>query len=117
MLLRWTGNGMFAINGPALVLERELNADMNLQVTYRTTTKPSAPLRMSFSGVAVDVASVVAADGKWNRIRIPLKCFRAAGANLAAVKQPFALSSEAGTEITVSDVRLATDPAGAVCPD
>lgn len=116
MLLKWAGNGTIAINGPVLVLQRELNADMNLQVTYRAEAKPKSHLRLSFGGAAVEVAPVIAADGTWHQIRVPLKCFKAAGADLAAVKQPFALSSEAGTAITIADVRLATDPAGAACP-
>ena len=117
MRLSWSGDGSVAINGPALSLERETNAELNLQITYRLDAKPAGPLRLSLGGGSVDIASALTADNHWNMVRVPLKCFRAAGADVLSVQSPFALQSGAGTSVAIADIRLATDPAGTVCPN
>jgi beta-glucosidase len=114
--LAWSTAGEAAISGPAFALERETNADLNLQITYRMDTSPTGPLKLLMGSGSVDIAKAIVANGQWNVLRVPLKCMRDHGAAMTAMAKPFALASGAGTTITLSDIRLATDPAGAVCP-
>ncbi len=117
MLLNWKATGTATITGPALTLERETNAELNLQVTYRLSGNGGGAVGLTLGGGRVNIAPALKADGKWQMIRVPLKCFRDHGASMASVTNPFTLTGEAGLSIAIADVRLATDPAGTVCPE
>ncbi|WP_067732562.1 glycoside hydrolase family 3 protein [Novosphingobium naphthalenivorans] len=110
------GSGTASILGPNLKLERESNADMNVEVTYRLDTPPKAPVTLALGSGAVRIDEVLAPEGKWATLRIPLKCFAGHGTYLGGISRPFTLSAEAPFAITISGMQLATDPAGAVCP-
>lgn len=114
--LAWRGAGTARIGGQTLSLERETNGDLNLQVTYRVTAAPAGPVRLALGTGSVDVAPVLDRGAGWHVLRVPLKCFRDRGATMAQVPTPFALTAAAPFTIAISDIRLATDPAGAVCP-
>jgi beta-glucosidase len=116
MRLAWTGAGAATIAGPALDLTRETNGDLNLQITYRLDTAPTGPVALALGGGTVDVAGVLDRAPGWHVLRIPLKCFRSHGAAVDKVSAPFGLQASAPLTLSLSDVRLATDPAGAVCP-
>jgi beta-glucosidase len=47
--------------------------------------------------------------GQWARVGVPLKCFRAAGADMHRIDRPFVLASEAKTVLAVTRVALGTD--------
>lgn len=112
----WTQAGTARITGPELALVREVNGDLNLQITYRTIKAPAGPAMLSLGGGKVDIGPIISATSGWQVLRVPLKCFRDKGANMAAVTEPMALTATAPFSIAISDLRLATDPAGAVCP-
>ncbi|MEG3088911.1 glycoside hydrolase family 3 protein [Sphingomonas sp. PB4P5] len=114
--LAWTGAGAARIRGPELALVREVNADLNLQLTYRTVKPPIGPVMLSLGGGKVDIAPILAKASGWQVLRVPLKCFRDKGAAMDTVTEPFALTASAPFAITIADLRLATDPADAVCP-
>ena len=114
--LAWSQAGEAAITGPAIALERETNADLNLQFSYKLEALPAGPLKLLMGSGWVALDKVVKADGQWHELRVPLKCLRDAGAAMNALAKPFALNGQAGAAIALSDIRLATDPAGAVCP-
>jgi beta-glucosidase len=114
--LNWTGKGTARIAGPDLALTRETNGDLNLQVTYRVVTAPTGAVGLALGGGRVNVTPVLNKSAGWHIMRVPLKCFRAAGATVEKVATPFALDASAPFTIAISDVRLATDPAGAICP-
>ncbi|MDE1917508.1 MAG: glycoside hydrolase family 3 C-terminal domain-containing protein [Sphingomonadales bacterium] len=114
MALSWAAKATAAITGPSINLERETNGDLNLQITYRLTQ--ATPLTLTMGDAAVPLQRVLKADGQWHDLRVPLKCFRDRGAAMGALTRPFALSGEAGAAITLSDLHLATDTTGTVCP-
>ena len=116
MQLQWSGAGKARITGPELALVRETNADMNVQVAYRVVQAPTGPVTLTLGGGSVTVTDALDRSVGWHVMRIPLKCLRDAGANMEKVTEPFALSAAAPFAIAISDVRLATDPAGSVCP-
>jgi beta-glucosidase len=114
--LAWKGKGTAKITGPDLALTRETNGDLNLQVTYRVSKAATGPVGLALGGGRVNVASLLDKSAGWHVIRVPLKCFRDAGATVDKVSSPFALDATAPFTVAISDVRLATDPAGATCP-
>jgi len=109
--LAWTGAGTARVTGPALNLERETNADLNLQVTYRV--ERAGPVTLAMGSGRVTPAWKA---GGWQVLRVPLKCFRDAGAAVASVAEPVAFAASGPATLVISDLRLATDPEGAVCP-
>ncbi|WP_231568167.1 glycoside hydrolase family 3 protein [Novosphingobium malaysiense] len=112
----FTSAGKASILGPNLTLERESNADMNVEVTYRVDAQAQAPVTLALGSGAVRIDKSLADQGQWAKLRIPLKCFAEHGTYLGGISQPFTLSADAPFTITISDMHLATDPAGAVCP-
>lgn len=115
--LAWSGAGDAFVLGPPLKLERESNADMNLQLTYRVDKAATGPVTLSLGDGRVRIDDAMGAAGSWSSLRIPLKCLAAHGADLSAITRPFGITAVGAFTIAISDLRLATDPAGAVCPD
>jgi beta-glucosidase len=116
----WTGasNATVRIAGPGVDLTRETNADLLLQMTYRVSTASTAPATLAFAGGRINAATLFAAAGpEWRTVRVPLKCFRDKGGDVAKVSEVFAVASAAPLTFAVADLRLVTDPAGAVCPN
>jgi beta-glucosidase len=98
-------------------LSFQTNAEMGLLIDYRVDARPSAPVALSIGAGRLDVTPVLgAAAGEWRSLKVPLKCFQAAGTDVTQVVEPFALSTAGTLTITLRGVRLTTDPAGAVCP-
>ncbi|WP_277979889.1 glycoside hydrolase family 3 protein [Sphingomonas phyllosphaerae] len=114
--LSWRGAGSARITGPALSLVRETNADLNLQISYRVDRAATGPVSLALGGGKVDVARALDSSAGWHVLRVPLKCFRTAGATMESVDTPMALGATAPFAVAIADIRLATDPAGAVCP-
>ncbi|MDB5455308.1 MAG: 1,4-beta-D-glucan glucohydrolase [Caulobacter sp.] len=117
----------FRGEGPATValvgdkplnLSFQTNADLALVVDYRVDAKPSAPVTLALGDGRVDATALLAAAplGEWRSLKTSLKCFRDAGADVAKVTEPFALTTAGTLTLTLKTARLTTDPAGAVCP-
>ncbi|PAX06747.1 glycoside hydrolase family 3 protein [Sphingomonas lenta] len=104
------------ITGPALDLTRETNADLLLQMQYRVDRAPGGPVRLGLGSGSVDARSIFAAGSGWRTVRVPLKCFRDAGTDVAKVDSPIAITATGPFSVAIADLRLATDPEGAVCP-
>ncbi|HEX8445949.1 MAG TPA: glycoside hydrolase family 3 N-terminal domain-containing protein [Sphingomonas sp.] len=120
--LRWEGRpGAVRITGPTLDLTRETNAELLLQMTYRVDRPAAGAVRMSMGqGGAVNAASLFAAGAAgaagWRTVRVPLKCFKDAGAEMAKIDPVVTVASDGALSFAIADLRLATDNTGAVCP-
>ncbi|MBC7989302.1 MAG: exo 1,3/1,4-beta-D-glucan glucohydrolase [Luteimonas sp.] len=127
--LRWNGSAEAAVaivgNAEAkpLDLERQANGEVSLQWQYRVDRAPQGPVTLVLGcGAncrgAVEVTSLLTAApaGQWRSAKIRLDCFRKAGAKLSNVVEPFVLSTASALELSIAEVRLVADPAGAVCP-
>jgi beta-glucosidase len=117
--LTWpTGKAATArIGGSALNLSREVNADIQLQMTYRVDQAPAAPVRLGVGSGSVNASKLFRTTGQWRTVKVPLACFKAAGMDQNAVSTMFALSTTGPFAISFADLRLAADPAGAICPE
>jgi beta-glucosidase len=111
-------SGTTTVNSPAKMnLLREVNADVQLQITYRVDRAPTAPVRLMLGNAAVDGNVLFAKAGpEWRTVKVPLACFQSHGGNMANVMTPFALSTSGPFTISIADLRLAADPAGSICP-
>lgn len=116
MKLQWSGPGSARIMGPDIALTRETNADMNVQITYRLEQGAAAKVAIGLGDARLDLSPALSGEQGWHRLRIPLKCLREGGADMSAVSQVFSLTADQPFAISISDIRLATDPAGTVCP-
>jgi beta-glucosidase len=108
-----TGAAKVAFTAPrALDLSRESNGEISLVLEYRLEGKASgtvtAALGSGSSLAQVPITRLLAAaqPGAWQTLAIPLKCFAARGANMAAVTAPLVLTTTGAADISVSDVRL-----------
>lgn len=99
-----------------LDLDRETNGDVLLVTTLRVDTSPSKDAWIGMGcgkgcegHVALDKALATLAPGQWVRVGVPLKCIRAAGADMHHIDQPFAWGAGKGTDVALSRVSLGTD--------
>jgi beta-glucosidase len=116
--LSWSGAGeaSVALTTTAPVdLDRETNGDLLLVTTMRIDALSPMGTTLGVScgsgcSARLPIGKALAAlpCGKWLRVGIPLKCFRAAGADMRKLDSPFRWSSNAGERIAIADVALGT---------
>jgi beta-glucosidase len=98
-------------------LLREVNADVQLQITYRVDRVPAAPVKLTLGNATVDGNVLFDKAGpEWRTVKVPLACFQSHGGDMANVMTPFALSTSGPFTVSIADLRLAADPAGSICP-
>lgn len=114
---QWQADGaQLSIRARApLDLDRETNGDVLLVTTLRV----DAHARDAWIGmgcgatctghVSLDASLSRLPVGQWTRVGVPLKCFRAAGADMHHIDQPFAWGAGRGTDIAIARVSLGTD--------
>ena len=95
---------------------RETNADLVLKIAYRLDAVPGSAVGLALAGSKpVDLRGALKPGG-WQVLRVPLKCFAANKGVMTAVTQPFALSATGPFGLSIADIRLDSDTAGALCP-
>jgi beta-glucosidase len=115
----FAGSGHVRVAGPAVDLSRQTNAQMSLRIDYRVDARPAGKIMLGVGAPgAIDATRLFAgaAPGTWTSAKIPLDCFRKAGADMTKVSQPFLLAGGAGFTVSIVGIRLDADPAGAACP-
>ncbi|WP_029913536.1 exo 1,3/1,4-beta-D-glucan glucohydrolase [Caulobacter sp. UNC358MFTsu5.1] len=102
----------------AFDLSFQTNAEMNLLVEYRLDAKPTGLVTLANGWGKLDLTPVLnaAPTGEWKSLKVPLKCFQAAGTDVTKVTTPFALSTPGSLTVSLQTVKLTTEPAGATCP-
>jgi len=118
--LNWADGkeGSASVISPASMnLLREVNADVQLQITYRVDRAPAAPVQLRLGSAKVDGNALFDKAGpEWHTVKVPLACFQSHGGDMANVTTPFALTTSGPFTISIADLRLAADPAGSICP-
>ena len=113
------------VSAKAIDLTRETNGDILMYLTLRRDADVTGPLWL---GVGcgqgcqgqIDIAKTVGAlpAGEWKVVGVPLKCFQAAGADMAKLVQVPYLSSAAKADVSFSRIALGqTQEGGAVAVD
>jgi beta-glucosidase len=117
-LFSWNSdNAQLAIHARTpLDLDRETNGDVLLVTTLRVDAMSAQNAWVGMGCGAhceghVPLAKTLATlpPGQWTRVGVPLKCFRAAGADMHHIDQPFAWGAGKGTRLAISRVALGTD--------
>ncbi|WP_426662093.1 glycoside hydrolase family 3 N-terminal domain-containing protein [Rhodanobacter aciditrophus] len=112
--LDWTGAASFSLAAASpLDLDRQTNGDVMLVATMRLDAQGAQPAWIGMRcghdcRGRVALGGVPAATG-WQRVGIPLKCLRAAGANMRHIVEPFVIEADKGTQLAISRVALGTN--------
>ncbi len=114
----WNAPAALAIEGAAVNLTPQSEAGANLLVDWRVDTLADGPLSLSLGGGEYDVRTEVLRDGigKAIQTRIPLRCFKEKGANLAAVGSAIRIHTGSGSALSIRNVRIELGGAEAACP-
>jgi beta-glucosidase len=117
MALTFAGAGEAAVFGPAVDLSRQRNGDMVLAFSVRLDEPPQGPIQLGFGSLRRDIAPLLAGApiGQWRHLRLRLACFDGEAAGITAVETPFSIRSDRALRVSVADVGLASNDAGAVC--
>lgn len=117
----WSGAGAAWValdRAQPIDLSREANGAMVLQIDFRATKAPAGTATLSLGGkvpVALPVTGLLKTTDEWHKLRVPLRCFGTAGANLAAVTT-ISLKTSAALGLELSDISLQETAAGDQCP-
>jgi beta-glucosidase len=114
----FSGAGSVRVAGPAIDLTRQANAGLSLRIEYRVDVKPAGVVRLGLEQARIDATALFAHApiGQWTSAKVPLSCFKAAGADIAKVDQPFVLTEDGAFTVSIVGLRLDADPDGAACP-
>lgn len=114
----WTGPGAFAIDGPPVDLTRQLGESFVLLLDWRIDKPVSGSITVGFGSGTIEVGHIVraATPGTATQTRIPLHCFRDAGADLAAVGSPLRITAPAGFVMTLRSARAEAVGMTMPCP-
>ncbi|MBD8874309.1 glycoside hydrolase family 3 N-terminal domain-containing protein [Rhodanobacter sp. DHB23] len=120
--LDWNGAASLTVASTSPIdLDRQTNGDVMLVATLRVES-PSAASVWIGMGCGHDCRGRVAlgnapAAAGWQRVGIPLKCLRAAGADMHHIVAPFVLEAEKGARLAISGAALGTNADRVVgCP-
>ncbi|MFD1787899.1 exo 1,3/1,4-beta-D-glucan glucohydrolase [Sphingomonas floccifaciens] len=122
--IRWTGAGlaMAAIAGEAPVdLSRQSNGELALEMEFKVNAAPTADVSLLMAcGAGCSggfplraLLTQAAANPRWTRLAVPLRCFEKAGVDMKSVTQPLAIATAGTLDITLSSARI-TSPSGPV---
>jgi beta-glucosidase len=118
----WTGQGgdVYLRSKQPIDLSRDANAGYALAIDVMLEQAPSSGVTLSLGGGAVEIASLLRGlpYGEWRTLRIPLRCFGAAGADLSRVDTVFRIGTAGTLGIRFADIELVPASAGTAvaCP-
>lgn len=112
------GEGRAVIVASPVDLTRQTNGEMAISFRYRLDRRPEGTVRLTLGAGSVDLTALLkdAPLGEWRTLKVRLSCLREAGADVAAVDQPFGLNATGPVTIAFEAVRLASNEGDAVCP-
>ncbi len=105
-------------------VSRESSANLALAVDVMVETAPSAAVTLGMecgegcSG-ALNVSETITAlpVGEWTSLRVGLRCFEEAGADMTRIDTPFLLATTGELALSFSEVKLVSAAEGeAACP-
>ena len=117
-LFRWTGNGSLSIGGPTADLSRQLNNAFALRLDGRVDAFGSGPMRIAIDNIVLNATELLRSvpAGKPFTVKIPLRCFADAGADLARVGNPLRIEGSAGLALVLQSARVEAVGENLACP-
>ncbi|WP_343698460.1 glycoside hydrolase family 3 N-terminal domain-containing protein [Caulobacter sp.] len=105
--LVFAGPGSVTLSGKPVSLTAQAQQGLALRVRYRLDAATSSTASFGLGAGAVDLGLAGASVGAWKTAEVALACLAKAGADLAAVSEPFKLSTTGAVSLTLEDIRLA----------
>ena len=88
-------------------LERETNGQLSLGFDLKTSgTSVGVSMECGTGCQGVVDLGPRLLPGQWQHVRVPLRCFAAAGARMDAITQPFRINSAGPLEVSVANIQL-----------
>ena len=114
----WTGPATLELTGPYADLSRQLNNSFALRVEWRVDAIGSAPVSLALGGKAFDISAAVKAapKGQVSTIKVPLRCFADAGANLRQVDNAVTVQADRGFAATLLNTNVEAVGENLPCP-
>ena len=114
----WSGPATISFDGPPADFSRQLNNAFALRLDLRPDAIGSGPLTLSFAGARFDIAKLLRnlPQGQLSTVKIPLRCFADAGAQVTAVTSPLKLEGTAGHRLSLRHARLEAVGEPLACP-
>ncbi len=114
----WTGPATLELTGPYADLSRQLNNSFALRVDWRIDATGSAPVNLALGGKAFDISAAVKAapTGQVSTIKVPLRCFADAGANLRQVDYAVSIAGDKGLAATLLNTNVEAVGENLPCP-
>ncbi len=114
----WTGPAALHLSGPYADLSRQLNNSFALRVDWRVDAIGSAPVTLALGGKVFDISAAVKAapKGQVSTIKVPLRCFADAGANLRQVDYAVSIQSDKGFAATLLNTNVEAVGENLPCP-
>ncbi len=115
----FSGAGNVALDlGRSVDMRFYTNTDLAVLLDYRVDSAPVASVKLGLGGGMVDFTSTLRAApiGQWQSVKIKLKCFAEAGADVQAVKESFSLQTTGKASVSVKTIELVSENEGAICP-
>ncbi len=114
----WTGPATLELTGPYADLSRQLNNSFALRVDWRIDAAGSAPVNLALGGKAFDISAFVKAapKGQVSTIKVPLRCFADAGANLRQVDYAVSIAGDKGFAATLLNTNVEAVGENLPCP-
>ena len=114
--MQWSGSApasVFLLAESPLDLSRESNGDVMLVLTLRPESVPAGDITLGMTCGAGCSAKLPLHDtlsalpaGQWTTLGVPLKCFAAAGADVAKVERVLSLETAVPLQLSVSRIAL-----------
>jgi beta-glucosidase len=125
-VLRWSGEGAgetFVRHPQPLDLSRQSNGDLAVAFEVLVAERPTGPVILSMGcgegcGGGVDVADLLRglSPDEWQSLRVRLRCFAEAGADMTRIDIPVRLSTAGGLTLGVAAVELVPATGELECP-
>ncbi|MBB3859610.1 beta-glucosidase [Novosphingobium hassiacum] len=114
----WNADGSLSIEGTPVDLMRQLNGGFALLLDWRIDRAVAGPIKVSFGEATLDIGDLVRAapSGSPVQTRIPLTCFKDAGANFTAVGAPLRIAAPVGFTATLRNVNIEGVGVTIACP-
>jgi len=114
----WAGPASLHLSGPYADLSRQLNNSFALRLDWRIDATGSWPVQLAVGGKAFDISDLVKAapKGQVSTIKVPLRCFADAGANLRQVDYAVTVRGEKGFAATLLNTNVEAVGENLPCP-
>ncbi len=110
--LVWTGPGRVSIDGPPADLGRQLTGAFALRLDWRIDARGTGRTTLAFGDRPLDITTMIAGMpvGTLTSVRIPLRCFVDAGADIARIGNAMRMSADAGLALILLSAKV--EPVG-----